>query len=53
MIESLYDLLGISAVSNVQSSLILIFCLVLLFFGSLVVFNALLSLITSIFNFER
>lgn len=53
MIQSLYDLLGLTAVSSGQQTIILIFCLVLLFFGSLAVFNAVLSLISSIFNVER
>jgi len=53
MIRELYDLLGLTAVTNTQQTIILIFALVLLFFGSLCVFNAVLSLISNIFNFER
>lgn len=53
MIQSLYDILGITAATGTQQTIILIFCLVLIFFGSLCVLNAILSLISGLFNLER
>lgn len=53
MIQEIYDILGLEALSANEETLILIFTLVLLFFGSLCVLNGVLSLISSLFNTER
>lgn len=53
MIESVYDILGLANPTITEEYIILIFCCILLFFGGIVIFNAALSFLTSIFNFER
>lgn len=53
VIQTLYDILGLTNPTVLEEYVILIFCCVLLFFGSIVIFNAALSFLTSIFNFER
>lgn len=53
MIQALYDLLGLANPTVTEEYVVLIFCCVLLFFGSIVIFNAALTFLISIFNFER
>lgn len=52
LIESLYEILGITSPTVMQQSVILIACLVLLFFGSIVVLNSILSIISNVFKID-
>lgn len=52
MIDSLYEILGIASPTVMQESVVLIACLVLLFFGSIVVLNSILSIISNVFKID-
>lgn len=52
LIDSLYEILGIASPTVMQESVILIACLVLLFFGSIVVLNSILSIISNVFKID-
>lgn len=53
MLDTLYEILGITNVTYMQETVCLITLCVLIFFGSLCILSALLSFFTSIFRFER
>lgn len=52
MIEKVFEILGITSYTINQEYIVTIFCLMLLFFGVIVVFNALLSMITGLLKIE-
>lgn len=52
MIEKIFEILGITSYTVFEEYVVLIFCLILMFFGVLMVFNALLSMITGILKIE-
>ena len=52
MIQKVYDILGITSPTIFQEQVILIFSLVLLFFGTLVIFNATLNIMSNIFKID-
>lgn len=52
MIQSVYDILGITNPTILEENLIMVFSLTLLFFGVLVVFNSLLSIISNVLKID-
>lgn len=52
MIQKVYDILGMTNPTILEENLIMIFCLSLLFFGILVVFNSLLSIISNVLKID-
>lgn len=52
MIQKVYDMLGMTNPTILEENIIMIFCLALLFFGVLVVFNSLLSIISNVLKID-
>lgn len=52
MIDLLFDILGLTSWSVNQELIVLVFCLVLLFFGVLVFLNCVLSIILNVFKID-
>lgn len=52
MIQKVYDILGMANPTILEENIIMIFCLALLFFGVLVVFNSLLSIISNVLKID-
>lgn len=52
LIQRVYDILGMTNPTILEENLIMIFCLSLLFFGILVVFNSLLSIISNVLKID-
>lgn len=52
MIQKVYDILGIVTPTIFEEQIIMIFSLVLLFFGTLVIFNSILHIMSNIFKID-
>ena len=52
MIDLLFEILGLTSWSVNQELVVLVFCLILLFFGVLVFLNCVLSIITNVFKID-
>lgn len=52
MIQKVCDILGITNPTILEENIIMIFCTVLLFFGVLVIFNSLLSIISNVLKID-